>query len=627
MPNFGPLFRLQTPDPNSFVERTPDLTGAVDPFAHAANALTAGLMVAEQRTRERMEADRAYELQARQLEQSVSQFDQVHELNQLEAQNLANYRTESLGLQKQAQQLMREKQQIDAQAIGLEMELDRERLNQFRRASERETNTYKSFQETVEAFKNGGGIASGPITTFSHVGNLKDLEDNGIGFDGQSTANVPGVSINQKMFEAQFPGETKESIRNNFEVDIIDERTGKVLGTLPIVDRGPSDKVIAEKGPVLDVTAAGILELGGKLITKGNAIVGHSLQGNHTFRVRRKDAPLPIQEGEQSEMTLSKEFSGVPVEANVGSTEPVQGMSAEPPEPDLIGLHDYLKSVEENPMMGEEARMQAQQERKRLGANPQVAARINQINASEFANKFAMPDFVTQEFIRRASNHPKVLEEQDLAVMAKTVHDLGVDAVKAMTPEFNKPVAETNKRTQALRTAVSDIRRLERALENVNEPNQFLGLGDRGGRIEGRILSGLNKIKEQGDISTLQATINAMIPNLARGVFGEVGVLTDTDIARYRDLVADHRDSPTLQKALVQVLREKLYSEIKADVDAAETIRGEDPRAIREYYRRGGVDVEAIPAEGSGPATVNAGGTNVKTVPQGNGLRKLAPVK
>ena len=52
--------------------------------------------------------------------------------------------------------------------------------------------------------------------------------------------------------------------------------------------------------------------------------------------------------------------------------------------------------------------------------------------------------------------------------------------------------------------------------------------------------------------------INAATPNLARGVFREVGVLTDEDIKRYKALLPTAYDTDAVRKVKMDQLRDRI---------------------------------------------------------------------
>ena len=93
-----------------------------------------------------------------------------------------------------------------------------------------------------------------------------------------------------------------------------------------------------------------------------------------------------------------------------------------------------------------------------------------------------------------------------------------------------------------------------------------------------------------GGSRKFMAAINSSLPNLARGVFGEVGVLTDKDMERYRGVLPSLRTPQNLGEALISALRQKLQVKKDAWVDT---------------YDRAGFDVEGFKEQTTG---VGAGG-------------------
>lgn len=103
--------------------------------------------------------------------------------------------------------------------------------------------------------------------------------------------------------------------------------------------------------------------------------------------------------------------------------------------------------------------------------------------------------------------------------------------------------------------------------------NALLTLETPTGRLFGETLADLREIATGApDVATFRAATTQLIPKLARGVFGEVGVLTDTDIENYRKTVASLSNSPTANKILMEAtksliargLRRRLGNEAKA---------------------------------------------------------------
>lgn len=68
----------------------------------------------------------------------------------------------------------------------------------------------------------------------------------------------------------------------------------------------------------------------------------------------------------------------------------------------------------------------------------------------------------------------------------------------------------------------------------------------------------------ESDMSVLRAEINKLIPNLARGVYGEVGVLTDADIEHYKKTVASTSSSTELNKTLIEITKKAALNKMKS---------------------------------------------------------------
>jgi hypothetical protein len=65
---------------------------------------------------------------------------------------------------------------------------------------------------------------------------------------------------------------------------------------------------------------------------------------------------------------------------------------------------------------------------------------------------------------------------------------------------------------------------------------------------------------------SVENMVNSLVPGLARGVFGEVGVLTDKDVERYKKLIPNMRTDPKVAQQIMEDLREKLDSTKKANL-------------------------------------------------------------
>lgn len=112
--------------------------------------------------------------------------------------------------------------------------------------------------------------------------------------------------------------------------------------------------------------------------------------------------------------------------------------------------------------------------------------------------------------------------------------------------------AEEVSRITAMSQAENDLNSLEKMYKD-------LGV-DWGGPVSGRLKSwtsaGANK-----NVAALENAINAATPNLARGVFHEVGVLTDADIKRYTNQLPSPYDTDAVRKVKFEQLRQHLQDQ------------------------------------------------------------------
>jgi len=108
-------------------------------------------------------------------------------------------------------------------------------------------------------------------------------------------------------------------------------------------------------------------------------------------------------------------------------------------------------------------------------------------------------------------------------------------------------------------------------------------LGDLEGALEGRagktfvsnVMAGNNPFSAEG--REVKAVLTGLVPKLARGTFGEVGVLTDSDTRRYEKLLPTLSDPEDVRNALSSAiyrtaqrgLEAKLENMAKARVDVS----------------------------------------------------------
>jgi hypothetical protein len=82
---------------------------------------------------------------------------------------------------------------------------------------------------------------------------------------------------------------------------------------------------------------------------------------------------------------------------------------------------------------------------------------------------------------------------------------------------------------------------------------------------------------------TIKAQLNAIVPNLARGVYGEVGVLTDNDIAQYSKTLPNLKSTEDIRNAVLGITVDLIGKSIKRtlEVNAA---NGKDVSGFIDLY-------------------------------------------
>jgi len=69
------------------------------------------------------------------------------------------------------------------------------------------------------------------------------------------------------------------------------------------------------------------------------------------------------------------------------------------------------------------------------------------------------------------------------------------------------------------------------------------------------------------DAQTINSTLTAIVPNLARGIYGEVGVLTDQDVALYQKTIPNLRQTEDVQKAVTAMTLRVVRNSIESRID------------------------------------------------------------
>jgi hypothetical protein len=134
-----------------------------------------------------------------------------------------------------------------------------------------------------------------------------------------------------------------------------------------------------------------------------------------------------------------------------------------------------------------------------------------------------------------------------------------------------QPLGDTELKTlKDIQNTAYSIGKIRIAADNISN----LKRGPIAGRVAG-------KNPYDVDLQALERLVKQTVPGMARGVFGEVGVLTDSDVERYSQMLASVKDDPALAKKILDDLEDKIANAY---------------RNTRDTYEQGGRDVSGFAA-------------------------------
>lgn len=91
---------------------------------------------------------------------------------------------------------------------------------------------------------------------------------------------------------------------------------------------------------------------------------------------------------------------------------------------------------------------------------------------------------------------------------------------------------------------------------------------------------------------TVAAQLQALIPNLARGVYGEVGVLTDQDIANYSRTIPNLRSVEEVNRAILGLTQKAILNSVQSNLEVM-AASGRDVSGFAPIYERTRATVES----------------------------------
>lgn len=126
---------------------------------------------------------------------------------------------------------------------------------------------------------------------------------------------------------------------------------------------------------------------------------------------------------------------------------------------------------------------------------------------------------------------------------------------------------QDGKRRPLTATQTDDLAQAQLAMDGVTKLKTMLDKLHSNGPIIGRLRE---KNPYDPQVVAIEAEINRILPGLARGIFKEVGVLTDTDIERYRKTLANPRATDKQIEQLHEDTMDKVVTSIENVLDIYE---------------------------------------------------------
>lgn len=111
------------------------------------------------------------------------------------------------------------------------------------------------------------------------------------------------------------------------------------------------------------------------------------------------------------------------------------------------------------------------------------------------------------------------------------------------------------------------IQQSTNALGSLESLQTLLGQGEDGisltGPITGRVRTLILQLGGDADAAAIKATIQGLVPTVARGIFGEVGVLTDTDIENYKKTLPNLNSTDEQNRLVTLIMYDVLSRSLK----------------------------------------------------------------
>jgi hypothetical protein len=164
-------------------------------------------------------------------------------------------------------------------------------------------------------------------------------------------------------------------------------------------------------------------------------------------------------------------------------------------------------------------------------------------------------------------------EEQEDTARRKRKEDIEIAKAEMESQKIKK-----NKPEQYQIQGIEGAIRANATLDDIEK--QLEKIKEKSGPFYGRFIQ-YNPY--DSDVKLLDQMIRSIVPTLARGVYGEVGVLTDNDIKNYRELIPDITKTEETSKKALNFLRNDIGRSIKNKLDIWEATNFEI-QGLKDLY-------------------------------------------
>lgn len=168
------------------------------------------------------------------------------------------------------------------------------------------------------------------------------------------------------------------------------------------------------------------------------------------------------------------------------------------------------------------------------------------------------------------SNAVKELQTRRTKLADENAAQLGREKVAQVAADARVKAAETT--AGAGKRIPSELfSSTEKLINSAEDLTKIKETYDKDPELRGPFIGFVRDLNPwDSDAKLLAAKVQAAVPTLARGVFGEVGVLTDQDIANYKALLPNNRSPEAAAKVLFEFLSDKLQRSVTARKAALE---------------------------------------------------------